>query len=675
MTTNKKTLLKQKIMGLIEEFENRQLSEHNKIKAQESGIAYTPRIIVEKMVNKVLLSYIGIPYSVAPLEEIINKTHLNEFLLNKIENITILDPSCGTGRFLIATANLLLIMFKLISSDRSESELKKDILEKSLFGVEIDKETASIARLRLICWYLSDSAEIPRELEFINSDTISAEKILKIIGIHLNIYEFDFLTEFKNDKKFDIIIGNPPYIENKKNKNFQYKKQLSKLYRSAYKLFDLSVLFIEKALLIVKREGFVSYILPNKFLSADYGVRIREFILKNVQVEEIANISSLGVFGKKAAYPIILYLKNTASHQNYSVKLCNYDSLLQFDHENGSNIKMVDIGLIKKLPKWVFPISGNLSMVEQVFSKYNSLNEIFPDLKIIYRPFGFLNWSKNLDNIAENKSSPKDMILLGTGNVGKYHFVFDKKIRIARKELIPSYYRFENKFEDIWQEMAQKKLVFREIARELTFVYDPGIFTNVTGLYFLLVPSLSNDQLFSLLTILNSTLMNELYNALYGTLHMSGGYMRYNGSFIKHLPLPFDFPISLSRLGKILQFLSQLEYDLKPLTTPSLSLDVFKPKLGDYKIFFKRLADSLVYMLYFQEDFNDEYTELKRVFASGNTLPDIKFNFFVNRFEFDCFKSIESRKLYNLLDQIRTTYNCLNTKQIGSEMKLLAKNY
>ncbi len=687
MITDTSDSILQKITELIEEFENGKAGRDNKVETQTSGTVYTPMKVVKRIVYKAIFSYLRKSYSDSSIkkdqdsldfdsiEKLTKDAKLKEFLANVLENMSILDPSCGSGRFLIATANLILSIYKLIHSNRSDRELKKYILESSIFGVEIDKDAANIARLRLICWYLSKEPKILSDFNINDLDLISVERIQKKIGIRLNIYESDFLTEFKYDKTFDIVLGNPPFIENKKNKDSQYKKQLTKLFRSAYRLFDISILFIEQALNVIKKEGLVAYILPNKFLSADYGVKIRELIIKNAQIEEIADISSLGVFGRKAAYPIILFLRKTYPPQEYNVKIRNCDSISQFTFDDWDNSELININLIKKLPKWVIPLFGNYAVIDKVFSKFKLLSEIYPDLKLFYRPFGFLNWSKNLYNVADKKSSSKDMILLGTGNVGKYHIAFDRKIQIAGTKLNVSYYLFKKDFKEIWREIALEKLVFREIAKELTFVYDPGIFTNVTGLYFLVIPSLNTDQLFCLLTILNSTLMNEIFTSLYGSLHMSGGYMRYNGSFIKNLPLPQELPLSLSRLGKIIQFLSQLRCDLETVLAIPSYFDAIKLDIDKFLKFFKRLADCLVYLLYFQKDFYDGFNELKQVLISGNTLPDIRFNFFVLRFDFDCFKTLEAPELLDFIAQIRAVHDRLYNKKLETEMGSLAKNY
>ena len=56
--------------------------------------------------------------------------------------------------------------------------------------------------------------------------------------------------------------------------------------------------------------------------------------------------------------------------------------------------------------------------------------------------------------------------------------------------------------------------------------------------------------------------MDTVFKTLFSTLHMSGGYLRFNGSFIKRLPILKKIPEIFSLIGRVLQFLYQLSYDI-----------------------------------------------------------------------------------------------------------------
>lgn len=643
------------IQDIIENFEKLKSSE------QKTGVVYTPKKIANYMVDNLFRMYFE------DKKISINSGKNKEKrlkLLKKLNNIKVIDPSCGSGRFLLPIADYLLNIYKSCEPDQKEYELKKKILHDNIYGVELEKESFTISKLKLLSWlFSSKSGSLDDEIfEIENYSSENLDKLIDKLNIHLNIYNSEFLLEFNEDIHFDIIIGNPPYVENKKITDLDLKKKLKQNFQSAYKLFDLSILFIEKALSILNKGGFLSFLLPNKFLAADYGIKIRELLVNKTSLKEIMNISSLPVFNKTAAYPIIMSLKNSASREENLISMKKFSTMEDIYSSSEKELSFLPQSLVKRLPANVIPISGNFNLITYLYTHFKPLKEIFEDIKIVYRPFGFLNWSKHFENIEKNKVSDKDLLVIGTGNVGKYYIKFDKRIKIAKKDIEVSYFKYRPKFEDIWSTLSNEKLLFREIAKELTWVYDPGIFTNITGLYFLSIPSLDTDKLFCLLTILNSDLMNEVFTTLFGTLHMSGGYLRFNGSFIKRLPMPKNYPLSLSRLGKIMQFLAQLKYDLPGMKEPSLPDVIQSQKIDLYMSFFRELTNSLIHVLFMNktpENSNNDLESLKKLLNSEEDLPDIDFKYPKSRFNLPKFKYSNIEDLKNALTEVDRTFSKL----------------
>jgi len=77
---------------------------------------------------------------------------------------------------------------------------------------------------------------------------------------------------------FDIVIGNPPYIEFKKLPSKE--KELYRNYQTASRKYDLYVLFIERSNQILKDKGCHYFINPTTFLMKDYGIPLRELFQK-----------------------------------------------------------------------------------------------------------------------------------------------------------------------------------------------------------------------------------------------------------------------------------------------------------------------------------------------------------------------------------------------------------
>ncbi|MFX0008920.1 MAG: Eco57I restriction-modification methylase domain-containing protein [Candidatus Hermodarchaeota archaeon] len=592
---------------IITTFENNQIQERRKV--QTLGVIYTPFQIAQFMIKNAFKIYLE-SYNTKIGHDDHNKnlSNINGILQNnlstnskfaiRINNIKILDPSCGSGRFLVTIAEFLFEIIKSLKKDESSYDIKRHIIETNIFGIDIEKKACIISKLRLLNWLFS--TENIDFSHFIYNNPVNFEKLdsfLEEFKLNYNISNDDFLLQDIHDK-FDIIIGNPPYVENKKILDSEYKKQLTRRFTSAYKLYDLSTLFIECAIGLLKNNhGVLAFLTPNKFLAADHGIKLREILLDNTHIKEIINISSLPIFKRISAYPIILFLLSKSNKSNLiSIKkaqsvheMLNYRWIINFKFDQAQ---------VNSFPLKAIPLSKTIKDIQEIFSRFHSLEESFKDLKIIYRPFGFIHWAENTNFIHSKSISENDLILLGTGNVCNYYIDFKKKIKISKEKYRFPFFHFNDKFRDIWSDLASEKLIFREIAKDLTFVYDSGLFANLTGLYFIRIPSLDTIQLFSLLGILNSELANQIFKSLWGTLHMSYGYLRINGSFIKRMPIPETLPKSLGHISKIVQFLSQLKYELCQNPNANLGNGKTLKEINKNLNFFQRLINIIVNNLY-----------------------------------------------------------------------------
>ena len=113
---------------------------------------------------------------------------------------------------------------------------------------------------------------------------------LNLLGIEKDETIYKAITQFKNknlqvinhdfldltlDKKFDLIIGNPPY--------FVLKKQnVSDEYNPYFEgRPNIFILFIIKCLKMLNKNGILSFVLPKNFLNCLYYSKTRHFINQN----------------------------------------------------------------------------------------------------------------------------------------------------------------------------------------------------------------------------------------------------------------------------------------------------------------------------------------------------------------------------------------------------------
>jgi hypothetical protein len=171
-------------------------------------------------------------------------------------------------------------------------------------------------------------------------EEIKANKIFE------NAFEWRFeFPEVLNDDGdfvgFDVVIGNPPYIrvQNLEHSIIDYFKSN---YKSFFQKADIYLLFIEKAISLLKENSGLSFINPTLFLSSDYGQGLREF-LSQYKVSRIVDFGDLPIFEEAITYTGIFFISKSKP-ENIQFKkiesLVNIESSLnemQYESFNQSN--------------------------------------------------------------------------------------------------------------------------------------------------------------------------------------------------------------------------------------------------------------------------------------------------------------------------------------------------
>lgn len=225
---------------------------------------------------------------------------------SNIRNKLIIDTSCGDGVFLVEVTRRLLKDFETEGFDLNDPDGVKMVLEviaNNVYGIDINYDSCEKTKRKLFF-------ALKRPYEIV-------KKKYRNYTLEFNIFCLNSLLPNKLDEtKFDYVVGNPPYIRIQRIKPDSLRKTYKDLYQSAVGRFDISVLFIERGLKWLKPSGLLGFIVSNKFLTANYGKGIRDFIIKSFSLKRIINLTDIEPF-QVSVLPCILILKNESESSKY----------------------------------------------------------------------------------------------------------------------------------------------------------------------------------------------------------------------------------------------------------------------------------------------------------------------------------------------------------------------
>ncbi len=270
----------------------------------------------------------------------------------EIKGLQIADIACGSGVFLEEAYQFLIdycVEWYLYHDPGHLLELsngkrnlpladKKEILTKCIYGVDIDAHAVEVSRLSLLIKLIEDetTASVRECIPILpdlsanirNGNSLIAREDLNSgnIAFELLYAVKPFQWETINDGcKFDVIIGNPPYVKTEDIHVLESEDEFNiykKKYKSAYKQFDKYFLFIEKALHLLKEDGKLCYIIPNKFYKIGAGQELRRLL--SAHIAQLDDFGDMQLFPDKTIYSSIILLQKK---QTTEFKYTNVTSL------------------------------------------------------------------------------------------------------------------------------------------------------------------------------------------------------------------------------------------------------------------------------------------------------------------------------------------------------------
>lgn len=276
-------------------------------KRKQQGIYYTPKWVVDYLVKQTVGRALDEAGSAKGAAE------------DRLYNLRVLDPACGSGSFLIRAYDELLHRAAALSGRPKEhvfADERGEMLRNNIFGVDLDPQAVDIARLNLMLRGLIKRERLPTLAENVqvgNSLISGREQELRpYFGDSWEAKRaFNWETRFAKvmaEGGFDVIVGNPPYvrIQTLPREDVGYFKDR---YQSAQGSFDLYVMFIELGLRLLKPGGRLGFITSGKFLKAAYGAKLRHLIATRATVESVVDLSLQQVFEEATTYPVMLVLR------------------------------------------------------------------------------------------------------------------------------------------------------------------------------------------------------------------------------------------------------------------------------------------------------------------------------------------------------------------------------
>ncbi len=318
-------------------------------KRKRDGVYYTPEWVVERIVDETLgprLAQIKKecewPAIEDPALEVLNAYSV------RLKTLTVLDPACGSGAFLITVLRYLVDEWHEVQGLRrqitkgraekdSDDELIAEILRSNIYGVDINLASVEIARLAL--WLhtargdkpLSSLDENIREgNSLISSDFYKGQTDLALYDdahrerVNAFDWEATFPTVFANGG-FDAVVSNPPYV---KLQNFRtvYADMAMflrngrpeagvKPYTSTQTgNFDLYLPFIEKGISLLNDYGCLGYIAPSLWTTNEYGEGLRKLISTGRNLDRWIDFKAYQVFEESTTYTALQFV--TKAHNN-----------------------------------------------------------------------------------------------------------------------------------------------------------------------------------------------------------------------------------------------------------------------------------------------------------------------------------------------------------------------
>jgi hypothetical protein len=381
-------------------------------KRKKMGIYYTPSYIVDYIVRNTVGEYV------------------KDKSIDEILNVTIVDPACGSGSFLIRAFQEVcnIIEDKLkegeISDkwtsfknykDRLNLGQKITILTNCIHGVDLDEKAVELAQLNLLLKLLEEETpDTKKRILPVMTDNIKCGNSL-IDDTSVSDRAFNWKAQFKDvfsEGGFDVVVGNPPYgAELKGDEKKFLKKRFDK-----DKANNTASYFIFLGDLILRSNGNLSFIVPKQLTYTSAWAGTRKLLLgENLKYV----IDSSEAFEDVELEQIIfIFKKQNKEDKRVIVGFSNKGKIIEYK----SDIKYFNE---QRFPIWI--TDENYGIFEKMLKNSTALKEIAK-----------VNWGGLVARYLTKNKTADSMPCLRGREVQRYHVTSEYFIK--KKDIDQTYY-------------------------------------------------------------------------------------------------------------------------------------------------------------------------------------------------------------------------------------------
>ncbi|WP_336067403.1 Eco57I restriction-modification methylase domain-containing protein [Mesoflavibacter sp. CH_XMU1404-2] len=410
---------------------------------------------------------------------------------NWLLQLTICDPACGSGAFLNQALNFLIaehqyideLKTKVLGGGLQFPDIENTILENNIYGVDLNEESVEIAKLSL--WLRT--AQPRRKLNDLSSNIKCGNSLIDskaVAGDKAFNWETQFPKVFEKGG-FDVIIGNPPYVQNSKD---YFSKYIT------FKCSDLYAYFYEKGTNLLKSSGYLGFITPSSFLTNIGFKSLRDFLLK-YKIEVIIDLGE-NVFADASVDSGILILNNQNTIDNNVVSVASKDF-------NFQEIEQSIFGTLEGNMFNIYLKPAHLKLSKKIEKKSILLSELVNFSRGV--EFGFKS-----ENVSDIKTEQFPYPIICGGDLSRNVINYQDKYVNYNKEDLKIY-----KPKSIYTE---EKILIRRIGNDIISCYDDTGLFNVCDVYNVQLKNKIDIDLKFISILINSKLINLYFETKFKTV-------------------------------------------------------------------------------------------------------------------------------------------------------------